>query len=142
MTSNADQGSFLITSDNVSGELLRDILERAGVDAALDEDGDVVFESDGFKTFLQVAANRTTVRVWVAFNVASGVSPERQYEFANAWNVKFELVRAVAAMGLIAFDDYVVVGGGCTVDHFLFALTRFFNVVVELPGFNTDGVLA
>lgn len=136
-------GQFKITPQNVSSQLLKDILEGAGVDAEINGKGHVALTSNGIKAFLALPDDqgRNEIRLWCIYGVADGISHLQQLEFANAWNDTYMLVRATVTGGVILFDHYVVIAEGCTVDHLIASMAQFFSMAPSIREFNTDGVL-
>jgi len=119
----------LITSDNLSKELLQVLFEQAYFDVALDEDGDLVVR-DEYRCFVFPDVDKRYIHFMSLFRGGEEATQEAKLAFVNRVNDEVVIVRAcVTDTGGICFDCYVAVHGGITRAAVALMLRRFFATV-------------
>lgn len=121
----------LITTDNLSKALLKEVLEEVLIRVSLDEDGDLLVREGGVACYVMIEEeSRERVMFFSSFHFAEASSPLQRLECVNRVNTEYVMVRAVARDNdQLLFSYTLYVDGGITQRAFVLALRRF----CELP---------
>jgi len=72
---------------------LAEVLQRESIDAAIDDDGDLVATVEGTKMLVYVSEGAELLAYMALFRITNAVSLERKYEFVNRLNNEYLLSR-------------------------------------------------
>ncbi|ABB57106.1 YbjN domain-containing protein [Synechococcus elongatus] len=127
----------LITSENVSKDLLKAIYDAAFMETAWDDDGDLKINEDiGCSVF--ISDNQEKITFLRVFRFEEGVSRADRLEFVNRINDKYSFVRAMlTTYDTLAFDHDLFIKGGISKKNLVLA-TRFF-LSIPLDAINDCG---
>lgn len=118
----------LITSDNVSPDLIKAVFDAAFMDARLDDDGEVVVQ-DAVKVRMRVNEERKDrIRFLTAFKFTSDSSGLARLECANQINAEYIMVCASAEGDFLFFRYDLLVMGGVTKKALVMAVKRFATI--------------
>jgi hypothetical protein len=116
----------LITPDNLSKELMYEILDAAYMEPKYDEDGDLQVK-DRCTCIVMPSDAKDRIRLLTVFGFKPETPREARLEFVNKVNSDYALVRAAvgASDDTLYFDYYIPTAGGITKKAFVLALKRF-----------------
>lgn len=98
----------LISSDNLSKDLLKEVLDSAMLETSFDDDGDLVVD-EGILCFVLPTEKRDRVRLLsAAGKLRQGVTRSDALEAANRINVEYIMVRASVTENNALFLDWDV----------------------------------
>jgi hypothetical protein len=120
----------LITPENLSKELLMQVLDAAYMDTSYDSDGDIRVKEQCSCYVQPNLTARDRIRLAAFFGFKPEVPFARRLEFVNTVNGDYAMVRAVAVPesdGLV-FDWYIPIAGGLTKKSFVLAVKRFCTI--------------
>lgn len=103
----------MITAENLSVEMLKEIFEAAFMDATIDEDGDLLVK-EACKVFVRPDLERkNSIRFFTLFGFNDSASKMDRFECANKINNEYLMVTACATdnCGLIFRYDLAIEGG-------------------------------
>jgi hypothetical protein len=72
---------------------LAEVLQRESIDAAIDDDGDLVATVEGTKVVVHVSEDVKLLAYMAFFSFTNAISLERKYEFVNRLNNEYMLAR-------------------------------------------------
>lgn len=118
----------LITSDNLSPELLKAVFDAAFMEAKLDDKGELIVE-DAVKVRLIVNQERKDrIRFISLFGFKSDSSQLARLQCANLINAEYIMVCASAEEDLLFFRYDLMVAGGVTKKALVMAVKRFATI--------------
>jgi hypothetical protein len=118
----------LITSDNLSPELLKAVFDAAFMEAKLDDDGEIIVQ-DAVKVRLKVNQERKDrIRFVSLFGFKSDSSQLARLQCANQINAEYIMVCASAEEDLLFFRYDLMVAGGVTKKALVMAVKRFATI--------------
>jgi len=89
--SERDSGDFLKQAE-VTAPTLKDVVERAYLDARIDEDGDLVVTVSGRRVVVTVKERSALVRMWMIFGLKPGATDTELLNFLTELN-SYQMVR-------------------------------------------------
>ncbi|MEJ5187622.1 MAG: YbjN domain-containing protein [Breznakiellaceae bacterium] len=94
-------------------EQLMDFMKNEGYAVQLDEDGDILWKQDGYKTYLFLEDNNTVILFYVAFSDAEVTLDE-----VNAWNRDHKFSRSyIDDENNLCLESDLCLTGGVTPDR-------------------------
>ncbi len=103
----------LITPENVSTELLRDVCS-AYMDTCLDEDGYLLVKGD-CQTYVTITPDKSSIRLTTIFRVNEESSMDARLEAVNRINNDYIIVKAHCSDdNRLIFSYYFMLAGGLT----------------------------
>jgi hypothetical protein len=119
----------LLYPENITKEGLRDLFVAAYMDAALDEDGDVVVK-ESYRSYLMPSQDAAWIRLYSPFKASEAATMEDKLAYVNKVNNDLVIVRAyVTSSGGFVFEEYLPVEGGITKRAIVFAVRRFHRML-------------
>jgi hypothetical protein len=136
----------LITSDNLSPELLKSVFDSAFMEATLDDDGEVIVQ-DAIR--VRVRANmerKDRIRFISIFGFKDDSKPLSRLECVNRINSEYVMVRAVsyensAHEKLLIFDYDFWIVGGITKKALVMALKQFATIPHDAVADHGQGIV-
>lgn len=89
--SERDSGDFLKQAE-VTVPTLKDVVERAYLDARIDEDGDLVVTVSGRRVVVTIKERSALVRMWMIFGLKTGATDTELLNFLTELN-SYQMVR-------------------------------------------------
>ncbi len=122
----------MITSDNLSKEYLKAILDAALMDTAYDSEGDVMVK-DRVKCFvLPNLERKDRIQLLTIFGFETGASELKKLQAVNRINQEYIIVRAgMTKNNLLTFTWDLPVAGGLPAKTFVLAVKRFCSIPQE-----------
>ena len=120
----------LITSDNVSAELVKSVFDAAFMEASIDSDGDVLVK-DAVRVFVRVPEKKDRLRMFCLFGFKSNSSQLAQLQCVNLINAEYLIVSASVQNGKLIFRYDLLLGGGLTKKALVMAVKRFAMIPQE-----------
>jgi hypothetical protein len=103
----------MITPDNVSLELLKDVL-AAYTDTFFDEDGDLIVKGD-CQVYVTIIPDKSTIRLMTIFRINDEISMDARLEAINKINNDYIIVKAHCSdSDKLIFTYYFMLAGGLT----------------------------
>lgn len=121
-----------LSPDTATAAKVRDILDAAGMDAKLDDDGDVQVKGAACGGYVCVQEDDWLLRFESLYGAKDDATRMQKLALCNRINDRFRMARAhVKSRGNLGFDYYFPVKGG--VDDRVVVLTfkRFTQCVVD-----------
>jgi len=116
----------LITPENLSKELLKNILDAAFMDTSFDKDGDLVVRD---RLNCYVFPSRERVQLMALFRFTPDSTEDQRLAAANRINMEYAIIRAmVGKSGALLFTWDIPVAGGITAKAFVLAVKRFCTI--------------
>lgn len=116
----------LITPENLSTSLLKEVFDQAFMEAVLDNEGHLKVV-DRVKTHIRPREDR--IYVFAVFGFKPGTPMERRLEFVNRVNQEYIIVRATSNdNNLLLFDHDIPVAGGITKKALVLRVKRFCSI--------------
>ena len=104
----------IISTDNLSKELLKEIFDDAYLDAGFDEkDGDL-FVKETWKTWIYLDEKKRYISLSLYFIINEDSSMADRLEYAGNVSREFILIKANLEKTVIAFKTYIWLEGGMT----------------------------
>jgi len=118
----------LITSDNLSPELLQSIFDAAFMDSTLDDDGNITVQ-DAVRVNVRVNMERKDrIRFFSVFGFKKDSTPLERLEGVNRINNDFIVICASAEGDALVFRHDIWVDGGITKKNMIKVLKRFATI--------------
>lgn len=118
----------LITSENLSKELLKSVLDDAYMQASYDSDGDIVV-TDGINCIVLPSKDKSRVLLTCQFGFDPEASELLKLQAVNRINSEYVLVRAfVLEENHLRFSYDIPINGGITKKAFVLAVKRFCGI--------------
>ena len=128
---NTQMQDDLITSENLTPELLKAMFDAAFMEAKLDDDGEVIVH-DEVRVRVKVNMDRKDrIRFLTAFGFKSGSQPLARLQCVNQINAEYIMVCASAEEDLLFFRYDLMVAGGVTKKAVVMAVKRFASIPRE-----------
>lgn len=119
----------LITSDEVSIELLKKLFEDAYFETSIDKDGDLMIKGR-YRCYVELPDSRRFIRFYAIFKPSDQASHSALINYANRINMELIVLRMYATEKSIGFDQYVWLEGGVTKKNVVMAF-KIFNDLVQ-----------
>jgi hypothetical protein len=120
----------LITSDNVSPELVKSVFDAAFMDATIDSDGDVLVK-DAVRVFVRMPEKKDRLRLFCLFGFKSNASQTAQLQCVNLINAEYIMICASAQNSKLVFRYDLLIGSGITKKTLVHAVKRFAMIPQE-----------
>ena len=119
----------MITSDNLSVDMLKAIFEAAYMDVSLDEDGDLLVK-EACKVFVQPdLEHKNRIRMFTIFTFEDSSSKSDRLECVNRINREYVMVCAFTTdTGALVFRYDLVLAGGLPRKALVVAVKRFASI--------------
>ena len=131
----------IVTGENLSQDMLKQLFEDAYMDTTVDTDGDIIVK-DGYKCFLRADPQGHWIRAYSIFRDSEEASQLDKLEFVNHVNDELVIIRAsVASNGALVFEHYIPVEGGITKRAIVFAVKRFLSGLPAAMSRDTANVI-
>jgi len=111
----ANQGKEddMITPENVSVELLKDVL-AAYVDTSFDEDGDLIVKGE-WQIYITIIPDKSSIRLMTIFRIKDEISQDARLEAVNKINNDYMIIKAHCSdNNKLIFTYYFMLTGGLT----------------------------
>ncbi len=116
----------LITPENLSTSLLKEVFDQAFMEAVLDNEGHLKVV-DRVKAHIRPREDR--IYVFAVFGFKPETPPARRLEFVNRVNQEYIIVRATSNDNhLLLFDHDIPVAGGITKKALVLRVKRFCSI--------------
>lgn len=120
----------LVTPENASTEMLRDIYDAALMEVTIDPDGDSVILSDDVVARAKLTDGNERLQLSVHFALEQDAQRIDRLELANRINDQFVLARAsIGEDDNLCLDFAIVLKGGVSKRHIAYATRNFLSVV-------------
>jgi hypothetical protein len=125
---NQGQEENMITPENVSVELLKDVL-AAYMDTSFDEDGDLIVKGD-CQVYVTIIPDKSSIRLMTIFRLRDESSLDARLEAVNKINNEYMIVKAHCSdNNKLIFTYYFMLAGGLTKN----ALVRGVKLFDSIP---------
>ena len=125
---NMQMSEDLITSDNLSTEMLKAVFDAAFMETKVDNDGEIIVQ-EKLKVRVRVNEERKDrIRLLSIFGFKSDSSPLARLQCVNQINVEYIMVCASAEQNLLFFRYDLMVAGGLTKKALVMAVKRFATI--------------
>lgn len=114
----------MITPENVSNELLKNIFDRAYFKTSFDDNGNFLFQ-DRFRTFIDINKNKNYLTLNTHFKIDTNAPFSNVVNYANRINRELIQVKAIAQENLLSIEYDVWIEGGILDRNIIFA-AKFF----------------
>ena len=119
----------LITTENLSKELLKATLDAAFMDACFDSDGDLKVKEGLNCLIFPNEERKDRVQLMAIFGFKPEASELLRLQAVNRINAKYIIVRAVVAKNdTLRFTWDIPIAGGITKKAFVLAVKRFCSI--------------
>lgn len=119
----------LITTDNLSKDFLKSVLDAAFMETSYDEEGDLRAKDRVNCYILPSEDRKDRIRLLSIFAFKPEASPMQRFEFVNQVNYNYFWVRAVVGKNdRILFTYDIPVAGGITKKAFILMVKRFCSI--------------
>lgn len=119
----------LITSDNLSKELLKSVFDAAFMETSYDSDGDLKVKDRVNCFVLPNMERKDRVRLVTIFSFKAGTSELQRLQAVNRINDEYIIVRAVVGENdALRFTWDIPIAGGITKKAFVLAFRRFCSI--------------
>jgi len=120
----------LVTPDNVTAEMLRDLYEAAYMDVALDEESGVIRVREELAARAQLSESKERILLFAVYGLKDDTQRIDRLELANRINENYVLIRAgIDDNGDLWFDYCILVKGGLTKKAIVQATRTFLMLV-------------
>ena len=120
----------LITTENLSKDLLENIYQDACMSTTFDDDGDLRVGDGGIKCY--AFPKEKHIKLMSIFGAEDGAQRAALVEFANQVNVEYIIVRvSISDKNSIFFETTIPVEGGITKKAVVLATKRFLSIPVQ-----------
>ena len=120
----------LVTPDNVTAEMLRDLYEAAYMDVALDEESGVIRVREELAARAQLSESKERILLFAVYGLKDDTQRIDRLELANRINENYVLIRAgIDDDGDLWFDYCILVKGGLTKKAIVQATRTFLMLV-------------
>ncbi|MFM9965709.1 MAG: YbjN domain-containing protein [Planctomycetaceae bacterium] len=120
----------LLTTDNLSKELLKSILDAAFMETTYDSDGDLNVKENNVNCIVMPNLTRKDrVQLMALFRFEQATSELQRLQATNRINAEYIIVRAVVGSnGVLRFTWDIPIAGGITNRAFVLAVKRFCSI--------------
>lgn len=118
----------LITSENLSPELIKSVFDAAFMDATLGEDGMIIVQDDIRVRVRPDIERKDRIRFMSIFGFKENSKPISRLECVNRINNEYIMIRASVHDELLVFDYDFYIVGGITKKALVMALKRFATI--------------
>ena len=103
----------MITPENVSVELLKDVL-AAYVDTSFDEDGDLIVKGE-WQVYITIIPDKSSIRLMTIFRIKDEIGLDARLEAVNKINNDYMIIKAHCSdNNKLIFTYYFMLAGGLT----------------------------
>lgn len=118
----------LITPENVTKELLKEVLDAAFMDTSYDNEGDLLVK-EHVNCFLLLGDKKDRVFLLCVFGFKPGTSMLQRLECVNKINEDYAIVKAWAgSKDSLRFGYHILLSGGINRKAFVLAVKRFCSI--------------
>ncbi|MFH1861324.1 MAG: YbjN domain-containing protein [bacterium] len=119
----------LITPENLTTELIREVFETALMDWSYDDEGDIKVKEQVNCFVLPEEERKDRIRLLTLFRFKKEASMQQRYECVNNINREYIVVRAVVGKNeMLLFNYDILVAGGITKRALVLAVKRFCSI--------------
>lgn len=118
----------LITTENVSPEMVKAALDQAYMNAVIDKDGSIMIQEQ-FKIWLNFDKSGRYIQLRTAFRIKDGASRSALLDYANGINYDLIVLRTYLGETSVVMDHYVWLEGGITRKNLIMSVKMFFSIV-------------
>ena len=120
----------LVTPDNVSVEMLRDLYEAAYMDVTLDEEHGVLRLREELAARAHLSESKERIQLLAVYGVKEEAQRIERLELVNRINENYVLIRAgIDDDGDLWFDQCILLKGGVTKKAIVLATRAFLTLV-------------
>ncbi|MBN1422194.1 MAG: YbjN domain-containing protein [Planctomycetes bacterium] len=130
----------LITTENVSLDAVKIVLEQAFMDPVVESDRTIMLK-DQYKIWLNFDPNKRYIQIRSAFRVKDGASHEDLLEYVNGVNTSLIFIRLYVHESSLVMDHYIWLDGGVTKKNLVKTVKFFFLVIQDALAKAGDGLL-
>ena len=118
----------LITPENVSNELLRDLFESAYADFTVDEDGDIYLHEQ-VDVYLSISNNKYYIQAWSSYLFKEDAAESDKLAAVNNINANYAIVKSWVSNNVrIVFVHDFFIAGGITKKSLVLGIKRFASI--------------
>jgi hypothetical protein len=122
--------SDLLTPENLSKDILKDMYDAAFMNTSFDDDGDLRVGDGGIKCY--VFPKEKHIKLMSIFGAEEGAEHSALVEFANQINLEYIIVRvAISDKDSIFFESTIPIDGGITQKAVVLATKQFLSIPVQ-----------
>ncbi|RMD94459.1 MAG: YbjN domain-containing protein [Calditrichaeota bacterium] len=131
----------LISKENLSKNLIKQIFEDAYYDVIVEDDGQLKIK-DQYSYYVDVDKKGRFIAFWcnILLNEKSPLS--KRYEFVNDINYNLIAIRVSEHKKIFSFDHYLWVEGGVTKKNIVLAFKNFISLVDTALARGVDEIFA
>ncbi|GAB4223363.1 MAG: hypothetical protein Kow0062_23300 [Acidobacteriota bacterium] len=125
-------GEQMVSSENLSRDLLQSLFDAAFMETEIDEEGDLFVREQGVGCFALIPESRKHIQLMGFATPNEDASDAARLEFVNAVNRRYVVVRAYTNQhGRVVFDTFIPVEGGISARSVVLATKRFLSIPGE-----------
>lgn len=133
----------LITTENLSKELLKSALDAALLDTSYDADGDLRVKENINCWVFPNAERKDRIKLMALFGFEPGSSPIQRLECVNNINREYIVVKAIVDQrDMLRFEYDILIAGGITKKAFVLAVKRFCSIPRSAAAEHGNGIIA
>ncbi len=116
----------MISSDNVTKELLKSLFDAAFMEAKIDGDGDLMVK-DAVNCWVYPSDNKQYISLVARFGFKDSASALERLQCVNAINYNYYLIRAMVNQenSVLRLDYDIFIGSGISKKHFIQLVKKF-----------------
>jgi hypothetical protein len=118
----------LITPNNLSKELLKDLLDGDSFDSEYDDDGDLGFEDEGKKFYVFPRNHSDGIKLVTYYRFDEELSMDDRLQIVNKINDAAFLVRAKVSKDVLRLDYAILLNEGLTKEAFISTVRKFCSI--------------
>ena len=130
----------LITTDNISQELLKSVFDAAFMDPTVDGDGDILIKDD-VKVYVRLGDKKDRIRFICQFGFTEDSSPLARLQCVNLINTEYIMARAHVTDTTLIFNYDLLVSGGLSKKALVMALKRFASIPRDAVADHGKGIV-
>ena len=122
----------LVTTDNLTQDLLRSLYDGAFLETSLDDDGDLRVK-DRISCWVMPSERKDRIKLLANFGFEKKATEIQRLTLVNAINAEYVVVRAVVAPlnDVLRIDYDILVEGGVTARAIVMGTKRFMAIAIE-----------
>lgn len=121
----------LIDKENISKELLFNILDRVYMSPTYDPDGDILID-DTHTVYIIIKEKQSCIKFMCVFQENKELERKDLIEQTNDISQDYPINAAVAANGGICFMQNIFFNGGLTEKNFVLTLKMFMSIITAI----------
>lgn len=115
----------LITPENVTKEMLKDVFDAAFMESSFDKEGDLVVRDD-VNCYVLLSEKKDRIALLTMFGFEDGVSELKRLQCVNNINARYIMIRAVSgANNILRFEYDIMLNGGVSRKALVLTVKRF-----------------